>query len=266
VRRVELLPILRDELSALKALRKPADDEPVFRSAAGTRQDRNRVRGRTLARSIKRANELLAKDGLSALPERLTPHSLRRTFASLLIALGKDPAYVMRQMGHTSPTMTLGLYAQVMDASDEDRERLRTLVEGAELPALSSSAPRANERQRPVGDQPQHHEANDDRSARVREEGGGDNDGGGDRERDDHAHDKASPLGPVHLAPRLAQRSPVPPPNPSHSRQPSAAEGSELALIGTSGDSDDPENVENPDGRGGFRTCDLSRVKRALSH
>ena len=24
--------------------------------------------------------------------------------------------------------------------------------------------------------------------------------------------------------------------------------------------------IENPDGRGGFRTCDLSRVKRALSH
>lgn len=133
VRRVDLLPILRDELSALKALRNPTDNEPVFRSAAHTRQDRNRVRGRTLARSIKRANELLAKDELSALPDGLTPHSLRRTFASLLIALGKDPAYVMRQMGHTSPTMTLGLYAQVMDASDEDRERLRTLVEGAVL-------------------------------------------------------------------------------------------------------------------------------------
>ena len=35
----------------------------------------------------------------------------------------------------------------------------------------------------------------------------------------------------------------------------------------------DPENDESPtgaglsdDGRGGFRTCDLSRVKRALSH
>jgi hypothetical protein len=37
---------------------------------------------------------------------------------------------------------------------------------------------------------------------------------------------------------------------------------------------DAPENEESPanntglpdDGRGGFRTCDLSRVKRALSH
>jgi hypothetical protein len=27
-----------------------------------------------------------------------------------------------------------------------------------------------------------------------------------------------------------------------------------------------PERARSEDGRGGFRTCDLSRVKRALSH
>jgi len=58
-------------------------------------------------------------------------------------------------------------------------------------------------------------------------------------------------------------------------------EGRHWAPLGTSGADDpskpaqevDPENDESPadaglpeDGRGGFRTCDLSRVKRALSH
>lgn len=45
-------------------------------------------------------------------------------------ALGKDPAYVMGQMGHTDPTVTLGLYAKVMSVGDDDRERLRLLVAG----------------------------------------------------------------------------------------------------------------------------------------
>ncbi len=51
----------------------------------------------------------------------------------MLIALGKDPAYVMGQMGHTDPAVTLGLYAKVMAVSDADRERLRTLVAGADV-------------------------------------------------------------------------------------------------------------------------------------
>ena len=58
-------------------------------------------------------------------------------------------------------------------------------------------------------------------------------------------------------------------------------EGRDWAPLGTDGPSsavseplpNHPENDESPasarlsdDGRGGFRTCDLSRVKRALSH
>jgi hypothetical protein len=39
----------------------------------------------------------------------------------------------MAQMGHTSPTMTLGLYAQVMNVSDADKDRLRRLVQGVYL-------------------------------------------------------------------------------------------------------------------------------------
>ena len=63
---------------------------------------------------------------------KLTPHSLRRTFASLLYALGEAPPYVMRQMGHTSPNLSSRCNAREMDGRDGDPERLRALVEGRE--------------------------------------------------------------------------------------------------------------------------------------
>jgi integrase len=110
-------------------------DELVFLSAAGTPQDRNRVRS-VLGKSIKRANENLAEAKLAAMPDGLTLHALRRTFASVLFALGKDAPYVMAQMGHMDPTVTLGLYAKVMAVSDADRERLRVLVDGVESSVL----------------------------------------------------------------------------------------------------------------------------------
>jgi integrase len=139
IRYVDLLPVLRDELDTLKAKRKPKSSEPVFASAVGTRLDRNRVLKRVLGGAVERADKQLAKDGLAALPDGLTLHALRRTFGSLLIAVGKDPAYVMAQMGHTSPTMTLGLYAQVMNVSEADRGRLRALVYGEPYPAVNGS-------------------------------------------------------------------------------------------------------------------------------
>lgn len=103
-RYVDLLPVLRDELSAHKAASaNAAPSAYVFPSAAGTRQDGGRVRGRVLAKAVKRANAQLAAEGQTPLPEGLTLHALRRTCASVLVALGKDPRYVMAQLGHTGP-------------------------------------------------------------------------------------------------------------------------------------------------------------------
>ncbi len=62
---------------------------------AASRAQRN-VRRRGLAKAGEQANGQLANDGAELLPEGLTPHSLRRTFASLLFALGEAPPYVPR--------------------------------------------------------------------------------------------------------------------------------------------------------------------------
>jgi hypothetical protein len=64
----------------------------------------------------------------------------RRTFASLLFAIGEAPPYVMAQIGHTDPTITLGIYARVMDRRDGEPERLKALVEGRVWTHLDSQA------------------------------------------------------------------------------------------------------------------------------
>jgi integrase len=132
-RTVELLPALRDELAAYAASRPRRDrDERVFTSARGGRISESNVRNRALASAIANANAALAKQDREPLPSNLTPHSLRRTFASVLVALGYDVAVVMRMMGHTTPSFTLSVYTQAMAWSPEERVALRALVLGEE--------------------------------------------------------------------------------------------------------------------------------------
>lgn len=115
LRAVDVQPELRDELAALKATALPAPADFVFPTATGRPNNRNNVRRRVLVRAVQRANARVAEQGgCDALPERLSPHALRRTFASWLVAEGEDIAYVMAQLGHTDPQMTLGLYAKAL--------------------------------------------------------------------------------------------------------------------------------------------------------
>jgi hypothetical protein len=69
----------------------------------------------------------------------LTPHGLRRTFASLLYGIGEASPVVMAELGHTDPALALSIYAQAMRRDDGENERLRALVEGAGLGGLVTS-------------------------------------------------------------------------------------------------------------------------------
>jgi len=46
--------------------------------------------------------------------KRVRFHDLRHTFASLLIEQGENIKYIRTQPGHSSPTMTLSVYAHLM--------------------------------------------------------------------------------------------------------------------------------------------------------
>jgi integrase len=65
-----------------------------------------------------------------AVPEGITPHSLRRTFASVIYALGEDPGVIMDAMGRTDPTLALRIYRQSMRRGDEERAAPKALVGG----------------------------------------------------------------------------------------------------------------------------------------
>jgi integrase len=132
LREVTLLPVLRDILAEHKAAAADVDpDAPVFTSASGKARDRDNLRSRVLDPVLEEADKILSSRDQAPLSGRITPHKLRHTFASILVACGEDPASVMAQLGHTDPKFTLRIYTHLMRRDDGDRERLRTLVYGA---------------------------------------------------------------------------------------------------------------------------------------
>ncbi len=108
---------LRDELQALRD-RGPVDhDAYVFPTRTGRRQYERKVRTGTLGVAVKRANANLVTKDLPPLSDMLTLQSLRRTFATMLDALGGSPPVVIADIGHTSPALALSVYAQAMTKS-----------------------------------------------------------------------------------------------------------------------------------------------------
>jgi integrase len=101
----------------------PAPDDLVFGTRTGNADARHNVRRRVLLRAVERANENLATVSAEPLPTGLSPHALRRSFASWLVAEGEDPAYVMAQLGHTDPKMTLELYARALTSKSRRADR-----------------------------------------------------------------------------------------------------------------------------------------------
>lgn len=116
---MQLTPTLQGLLVAYRerTLHKRPHDL-VFPTARGRRDNPSNVRTRFLVPAVKLANEELDEAGQQQIGA-ITPHSLRRTFISLLLAAGANVPYVMHQAGHSDPKMTLGVYAQVI-VSDTD--------------------------------------------------------------------------------------------------------------------------------------------------
>jgi integrase len=131
LREIHLLPLLRDELAAHKA-RSPrtGPNDLVFPHGRGGIRGVANLRERVLKPVLVRADELLAARGQTPLPLGVTPHKLRHTFASILVACGEDPTSVMAQLGHTDPKFTLRVYSHVMRRNPAERAQLKALVYG----------------------------------------------------------------------------------------------------------------------------------------
>jgi integrase len=187
IREVDILPVLADELATHRHANSTAGaDELTFPTSAGTRRDKDNARERVIRPVVRRADDLLEERRQQPLPEGVTAHKLRHTFASILFVRGVDPPTVMQQLGHTDAAFTLRVYAHAMRRNEDAKERLKALVNGLDW----------------------------------------------------------APLGTGDALQAAARHNAT---TPNNDESPADA-----------GLSDD--------GRGGFRTCDLSRVKRALSH
>jgi integrase len=107
-RDVVLMPalgrLLRDQrLAAPAGL--SGDDCFVFAKVDG-----NPPRHGTARHAFERA---IAKAGLA----KVRLHDCRHTFVSLLLAAGRDVVFVSRQVGHSSPAITLNVYSHLFSVS-----------------------------------------------------------------------------------------------------------------------------------------------------
>ena len=133
-REVDLPVGLREELAIWRA-RSPriAPDDPVFVSRARDGQHSRQTPRNAQARlgtAVKAANRQLAEAGIEPIG-KVSPHSLRRTYASLRAACRDDPVYIAEQLGHRDARFTFRVYQRAA----KRRERLT----GAHLEAFDQA-------------------------------------------------------------------------------------------------------------------------------
>jgi len=118
-REVDMPGGLIEALSEWKA-RTPSSEQsdPVFvaRSRNGNRPRRQTVTNvdHRIKTAIRAANRKLDKLKIEPISERVTPHSLRRTYASLRAAIGDHPVYIAEQLGHEDPGFTFRVYQRAV--------------------------------------------------------------------------------------------------------------------------------------------------------
>jgi integrase len=156
---IPMLPAVRARAIDHRARRPYGPRDPVFATRNGTPNTPNNVLRTVLAPVHVRANELLGAQELPPIAH-LTPHTLRRTFASILGVCRVDTRRAVALMGHTDARMTLGVYAQLLKlgpgnvellervmgcSRDEARARFEAedprAVDGGHLRPISDPAP-----------------------------------------------------------------------------------------------------------------------------
>lgn len=140
VRDVGLMPALVQTLRAHKErafahrLAKPTDY--VFASETGTPLHYRNVVRRGLDKAAEEAGLVSSAQERKRAKtegrdvESLRFHDLRHTFASLLIAQGLNVTFVSRTLGHSSPNVTLNVYAHLFDRFEHE-QRAKDAMEAA---------------------------------------------------------------------------------------------------------------------------------------
>ena len=119
-RRIDLGPAMLRNLKLWRLACPSSDLNLVFPNDAGGPINHNNLVNRHFLPAL-----VTAKIG------RIRFHDLRHTYASLLIEQGENIKYIQTQLGHSSPTVTLNVYAHLMKPTNQEAaKRLESAIFG----------------------------------------------------------------------------------------------------------------------------------------
>ncbi|MBA3036563.1 MAG: site-specific integrase [Desulfobacterium sp.] len=117
-RHVDIGPVMMKELKSWRLACKANKLDLVFPNEEGNPIDHNNLNYRHFKKALK-------KSGIG----KMRFHDMRHTTASLLIEQGENIKYIQKQLGHSSPTVTLNVYAHLMkDFNQEAVSRLENVI------------------------------------------------------------------------------------------------------------------------------------------
>jgi integrase len=109
IRNIDLAPMALKALAQWKLSSGGKDDNLVFPNEAGEPMNYSNMVQRYFRKGLRDAEI-----------NQIRFHDLRHTYASLLLAQGENIKYVQTQLGHSSPTVTLNVYAHLMKSENQE--------------------------------------------------------------------------------------------------------------------------------------------------
>jgi integrase len=108
-RRIDLAPTVMTDLKKWKLASGKNELGLVFSNEAGQPMNYSNMMNRHFFPALKE----------TGLP-RVRFHDLRHTYASIMIEQGENLKYIQSQLGHSSPTVTLNVYAHLMKPANQE--------------------------------------------------------------------------------------------------------------------------------------------------
>jgi integrase len=118
---VDLSPVVVKELRKWR-LESPfsREDDLIFPTETGSMMSRNNLVERYFIPALAKAEILKIDKKKKVVGPTVRFHDIRHTYASLMIEQGENVKYIQTQLGHSSPTVTLNVYAHLLKSTNQE--------------------------------------------------------------------------------------------------------------------------------------------------